>query len=44
MDEIRLRNVMSSADWLAAEYATVSDPDFLRLDISDVPGSMILVW
>ena len=29
MDEIRLRNVMSSADWLAAEYATVSDAKFL---------------
>lgn len=44
LDEIRVKNGSVSDDWAFAEEATVSDPDFLRLDISDVPGSMILVW
>ena len=45
MDEIRIRNVMSTADWLAAEYATVSNPEFLTCPQSSaVRGTMFLVW
>lgn len=45
MDEIRIRRTMSTADWLAAEYATVSDPEFLTCPQSSaVRGAMLLVW
>ena len=36
LDEIRVRNVSNSDDWAFAEYATIKDPNFLRIKPSGV--------
>ena len=41
LDEIRVRNVSNSDDWAFAEYATIKDPNFLRIKTS---GVMFLIY
>ena len=41
MDEIRVRDGVVSDDWAFAEYATIKNPNFLRIKPS---GVMFLVY
>ena len=38
IDEARIRNAVSSAAWIAAEYATVTDPDYVSFGAAPAPA------
>ena len=42
VDEIRVRNVRSSNAWLVAEFATVTDPNFMQAELQR--GMVFLVY
>lgn len=44
MDEIRLRRVVSSEAWLAAETAAVKDENFMQGERAQSRGTMLLIW